>query len=121
VQATYKSNNLLSNFLTHACPLYLGPQAPRPPLAAIHGLNPTLLVKYNYKSNADQPGGFPELTVKQGQKVTFLNVHESEALWWNVKDEDSGQSGYIPGSYVMVRNMWVITKSQMFASCVIIS
>ena len=79
-----------------------GPQAPRPPLAAIHGTNPTLLVKYSYKSNPNQPGGFPELTVQQGQKVTFLNVHESEALWWNVREEDSGNTGYIPGSYVMI-------------------
>ena len=37
--------------------------------------------------------------------MTFLNVHESEALWWNVRDEDSGRSGHIPGSYVMVRSM----------------
>ena len=84
--------------------MYLDVRAPRPPLPAIHGPNPTLLVKYNYKSNPDQPGGFPELTVKQGQKVTFLNVHESEPLWWNVRDEDGGQCGYIPGSYVMVCN-----------------
>ncbi len=99
-----KSANFLSNVLTATYPSYLGPQAPRPPLAAIHGPNPTLLLKYNYKSHPDQPGGFPELTVKQGQKVTFLNVHQSEALWWNVRDEESGKTGYIPGSYVMVCN-----------------
>ena len=89
----------------------LDPQAPRPPLAAIHGSNPTLLVKYSYKSNPDQPGGFPELTVKQGQKVTFLNAHEHEGLWWNVRDENNGQSGYIPGSYVMVCNRCLVTNA----------
>lgn len=40
--------------------------------------------------------------MRQQQKVTFLNVHETESLWWNVKDEDSGESGYVPGSYLMV-------------------
>ncbi|XP_028403027.1 uncharacterized protein LOC114525796 [Dendronephthya gigantea] len=78
------------------------PQAPRPPLEAIHGPNPKLLVKYSYKKNPNQPGGFPELTVRQRQNVTFLNVHETESLWWNVKDEDSGESGYVPGSYLMI-------------------
>ena len=102
-----RANNYYSDTM-HS--LYLGLQAPRPPLAAIHGSNPTLLVKYSYKSNPNQPGGFPELTVKQGQKVTFLNVHESEALWWNVREEDSGNTGYIPGSYVMVCIMWLNIK-----------
>lgn len=100
----YNNNTVIKSYqiLINSFSLCKVAQIPKPPLEAVHGPNPTLLVKYSYKSNPNQPGGFPELTVKQGQKVTFLNVHETEALWWNVQSEDKHNSGYIPGSYVMV-------------------
>lgn len=64
------------------------------------GQNPVLLVKYNYQANPDEPGGFPEMTVKQGQKVQFVNVHPEQSLWWLVKDQIG--EGYAPASYMMV-------------------
>lgn len=79
----------------------------KPPNPEIHGLNPKLIVKYSYQSNPDQPGGFPELSVKQGQKVIFLNVHEHETLWWNIRDVNSGKCGYIPGPYLMLGHKFV--------------
>ncbi|XP_046860254.1 uncharacterized protein LOC124453483 [Xenia sp. Carnegie-2017] len=57
--------------------------------------------------NPDQLGGFPELSIKQGQKVIFLNVHEHETLWWNIRDVNSGKCGYIPGSYLMLGHKFV--------------
>ena len=81
-------------------PLYVhvGQNVPKPPGA--NGSN-SLLAKYSYKAHPDQPGGFAELTIKQGAKLQFLNVHPEQPLWWNVK-EQGGSSGYVPASYMMV-------------------
>lgn len=67
-----------------------------------NGQSSTLLVKYSYKANPDRPGGFHEITVKQGQKVQFLNVHPSQPLWWQVKEQNGGSTGYVPASYMMI-------------------
>ncbi|XP_071949612.1 uncharacterized protein [Antedon mediterranea] len=58
------------------------------------------LVKYSYQANAKSPLGLAELTIKQGQKVTFIKKH-SENDQWSCVQGDDGQEGYVPSSYVM--------------------
>lgn len=76
-------------------------QIPTPPNTR-HGPNPTLLAKYSYQAKPDQPGGFPEMTVKQGQKVQFLEVHPEQSLWWHVREQNGGNTGYVPASYMLI-------------------
>ncbi|XP_070538856.1 uncharacterized protein [Ptychodera flava] len=60
-----------------------------------------LIAKYSYKANPDEPGGFKELTIKQAQRLTLVNKHQTNNLWWNVQDEE-GNRGHVPASYVKV-------------------
>ena len=63
-----------------------------------------MIAKYNYKANPSQPGGFPELSLKQGESLTL--IHKGHAptnnlLWWEVRNE-AGQQGFVPATYCMV-------------------
>ena len=42
------------------------------------------------------------MTVKQGQKVQFLEVHPEQSLWWHVREQNGGNTGYVPASYMLV-------------------
>ncbi|XP_078613308.1 uncharacterized protein LOC144882997 [Branchiostoma floridae x Branchiostoma japonicum] len=61
----------------------------------------TLMAKYSYKANPDQPGGFPELSVKQAQMLTLVKKHPNNEHWWEAKNED-GEVGFVPASYMMI-------------------
>ncbi len=49
---------------------------------------------------ADSPLGL-ELTVKCGEKLTFVEAHEENGAWWFVQDQN-GLKGYVPASYMKV-------------------
>jgi len=75
-------------------------QAPVAPVS--DGKRPVkLLAKYNYKANENRPGGFDELSLKQGEKLEFSQAHPVNPYWWQAKNSDD-QLGYVPASYVMV-------------------
>jgi len=62
-----------------------------------------LFVKFNYKANPAQPGGFPELNVKQGEKVTLIcrgHTKTNNPHWWEVKN-NRGEQGFVPAKYVI--------------------
>jgi len=62
-----------------------------------------LLAKYNYQAQPGQPGGFPELSLKQGEKVMLICKGHSESKnphWWQVRNE-KGEIGYVPGKYCL--------------------
>jgi len=62
-----------------------------------------LLAKFNYKAQPGEPGGFPELTIKQGEKLLLIcKGHEKtkNPHWWEVRNE-RGEQGYVPGKYVL--------------------
>ena len=70
-----------------------------------------LLAKYNYSSNPKQPGGFPELTIIQGEKLKLIKKGHTETknpLWWEVQNE-KGESGFVPGTYCMVSDCCINT------------
>ncbi|XP_019646563.1 PREDICTED: high osmolarity signaling protein SHO1-like isoform X1 [Branchiostoma belcheri] len=60
-----------------------------------------MMAKYSYKANPDQPGGFPELSVKQAQMLTLVKKHPNNEHWWEAKNED-GDVGFVPASYMMI-------------------
>jgi len=62
-----------------------------------------LLAKYNYKAQPGEPGGFPELSIKQGEKLTLIckgHTKSNNPHWWEVRNE-RGEQGFVPGKYVM--------------------
>ncbi|CAH1245182.1 Hypp7444 [Branchiostoma lanceolatum] len=61
----------------------------------------TMMAKYSYKANPDQPGGFPELSVKQAQMLSLVKKHPDNEHWWEAKNED-GEVGFVPASYMMI-------------------
>ena len=67
-------------------------------------IGPKVVAKYNFNSNPDGPGGFKELTIKQGEYLTLLqkgHLPTKNPLWWEVKNAN-GDIGYVPGNYCMV-------------------
>ena len=63
------------------------------------------MAKYNFTGNPDKPGGFEELSMKQGEKLTLLNKGHAPSgnhLWWEVQNDD-GKQGFVPANYCMVR------------------
>jgi len=73
----------------------------QPPVVVKEG---DLLAKYNYKANPDCPGGFDEVTIKQGERLTLIckgHAGTGNHLWWEVKNEQ-GETGFVPGNYCMV-------------------
>ena len=78
----------------------LSSPVPVPPVS--DGKKPVrLLAKYNYKANPNRPGGFDELSLKQAEKLEFIQAHPANPFWWEARNGDS-LSGYVPASYVMV-------------------
>jgi len=62
-----------------------------------------LLAKYNYKANLGQPGGFSELSLKQGEKLTLVckgHAQTNNPFWWEVRN-DRGEQGFVPGTFVL--------------------
>ncbi len=71
---------------------------------------PKVLVKFSYKANPDRPGGFDELTIKQGEKLYFHHPHKSNPHWVLAENMD-GESGYVPASYLMVSLLFIDSQS----------
>lgn len=62
-----------------------------------------VIAKYNFQSNPDQPGGFKELAIKQGEYLTLLqrgHLPSKNPLWWEVKNVN-GEVGFVPANYCM--------------------
>ena len=60
-----------------------------------------VLAKYSYKANPDRPGGFDELSIKQGEYIYFHGVNPTNPYW--VKAENNqGVIGHVPAEYIMV-------------------
>ena len=69
---------------------------------------PMLMAKYSYTENTEQPGGFVELTIKQGEKLHLLqpkHFPSQNPLWWKVMNTQ-GQVGYVPANYCLVRSIY---------------
>lgn len=65
------------------------------------------MAKYNYRANPDEPGGFKELDMKQGEKLRLIRRGHAETrnpLWWQVSNE-KGEIGFVPGNYCMVNEI----------------
>lgn len=63
-----------------------------------------LLAKYNYAAKPDQPGGFAELSITQGEKLILIqrgHLETNNPLWWKVRNE-KGEVGYAPHNYCLV-------------------
>ena len=61
------------------------------------------MAKYNYKANPGQPGGFPELSIKQGEKLLLIckgHTKTNNPHWWEVRN-DCGEQGFVPGKFVL--------------------
>lgn len=58
------------------------------------------IAKYTYKANADSPGGFRELDLKQGEEVRLIGKHADQPHWCKVKNKQ-GKEGYVPMSYLV--------------------
>ena len=72
------------------------------------------MAKYNYKAKADRPGGFDELTIVQGEKLTLLqkgHIETNNNLWWEVRN-DNGEIGFAPHNYLQV---WLKHFGHVFA------
>ena len=62
-----------------------------------------IIAKYNYKANPAQPGGFPELSLKQGEHVMLVckgHAPTQNSLWWEVRNV-AGDQGYVPANYCL--------------------
>jgi len=62
------------------------------------------MAKYNFSGNPNQPGGFMELDIKQGEYLTLLkkcHVATKNHLWWEVKN-NCGNTGFVPANYCML-------------------
>ena len=63
------------------------------------------MAKYNFNGNPNQPGGFMELDIKQGEFLTLLKKGHAATknhLWWEVKNS-CGHTGFVPANYCLVR------------------
>ncbi|XP_071501875.1 uncharacterized protein [Diadema antillarum] len=62
-----------------------------------------LKAKYSYKANLCSPLGQKELSLKQGQKVVFVERCGDNDLWVKVRTEDDDkEEGFVPASYMEV-------------------
>lgn len=64
---------------------------------------PRVVAKYNFQGNPDQPGGFKELAIKQGEYLTLLqkgHLPSNNPLWWEVENVN-GDVGFVPANYCM--------------------
>jgi len=61
-----------------------------------------LVAKYNYQSNPNRPGGFDEMSLTAGEKLTFVSPHDVNPYWW-MATRENGETAYVPASYVMVK------------------
>lgn len=61
-----------------------------------------VLVKYSYKANQNRPGGFDELTIKQGEHIYYHEVNPNNPYWVKAENE-KGEIGHVPANYIMVR------------------
>lgn len=83
--------------------LFSGP--PTPPSLDSGSVN--LVAKYNYKSNPNRPGGFDEMSLAQGERLTFIAPHSLNPYWWQAKREN-GECAYVPATYVMVKSLAIV-------------
>ena len=63
------------------------------------------MAKYNYQANPNEPGGFKELTIKQGENLQLIcrgHLESNNPLWWQVMNENS-ETGFVPANYCKVR------------------
>eukprot|EP00794_Sanderia_malayensis_P017581 gene17581-19333_t len=65
---------------------------------------PKVLAKYSYTANPDKPGGFEEMSMKQGDKLYFHSKHQNNPHWVLAEHLD-GSSGYVPASYLMNKRL----------------
>ena len=75
-----------------------------------------MIAKYSYTANPDKPGGFEELTIKQGEKLWFVEKHPYNPHWIKVKTEN-GATGFAPTSYTMVRMYYFYTLTAGHEGC----
>ena len=88
----------------------------------VQQISKVLIACFDYNANPEQPGGFPELSVKKGSvKIKFWKVCQTYSVlfslgqllqfisespdnehWWKARNED-GQTGYVPSSYVLLK------------------
>lgn len=66
-----------------------------------------VVAMYSYTADPKAPGGFAELSLKQGESLVLLGEHSSNEHWWEVKNED-GQTGFVPSSYLIVKDDTVL-------------
>ena len=60
-----------------------------------------VLAKYSYKANPERPGGFEELTIKQGEHIYFHEKNPNNPYWVKAENEQ-GEIGYVPANYIVV-------------------
>lgn len=74
-------------------------------------------MKYSYNANPGRPGGFDELTIKQGEHVYFHEVNSSNPHWVKAENEQ-GKIGHVPASYIMVGgNSYPLVSLTFFLAC----
>lgn len=62
-----------------------------------------LIAKYNYEANSGKPGGFEEMSIAAGERLTYVASHPVNPYWWEAQKE-TGEIAFIPATYVMVRS-----------------
>lgn len=63
-----------------------------------------MIAKYSYTGKHGRPGGFDEISIKQGEKLKLIcKGHEptKNPLWWEVINE-RGEQGFVPASFCMI-------------------
>ncbi|XP_031555161.1 uncharacterized protein LOC116292061 [Actinia tenebrosa] len=60
-----------------------------------------LIAKYNYEANKANPGGFEEMSITAGERLTFVASHPVNPYWWEALKE-TGEIAFIPATYVMI-------------------
>jgi len=113
---TLQSNNKPLNNITNNDQKVNGNQKPTKDIRSnvtVHKINTPnkhdidglqILAKYNFTGNPDKPGGFEELCMKQGDKLTLLNKGHAPSgnyLWWEVRNDD-GKQGFVPANYCLI-------------------
>ena len=58
------------------------------------------MAKFSYKANPNSPLG-KELSCTQKDKLTFISCHPKNEAWW-VTENQEGEQGYVPASYMLV-------------------
>ena len=62
-----------------------------------------MVAKYSYQANEASPLG-EELSAAQGEKLFYIAIHPDNTHWWSAEN-DHGDRGYVPASYMMVGHL----------------